>query len=130
MAPIDDEDFDDSEEELPDGSEKQMPSMPEVKAKLSADKAGELLKTGMACKEAGLGAYKTGNFKKAIECWSVSSTNLQQLKEDGLVNCTDPDSDLTMEKVMELDLVTNLNLAQAHLKDGTFQKALGFCEAG
>lgn len=127
MAPIESPDYnEDSEEEGDNGR----PPKAVEKERLSPREAREKAKTAWQCKEAGLGAYKIGNFKKAIECWTTTVTNLQELKEDGL-SCFDeqPEEEVTIPKVLEMELTVNLNLGQAHLKDGNFHKALGYCES-
>lgn len=100
----------------------------EKKPLLTTSKAEELMKVSLQCKEVGNGAYGVGDYKKAIECWSTAESNLKELKDDGMAECSDADLGLTMEKVLELDKTVCLNLAQVHLKEDNFHQALSCCE--
>lgn len=111
------------------------------KAKLAQGTIIELFKTSLQCKQVGQGAYDTHGWKKAIECWSTAANSLQEVKDDGQLKTGDgssgdgssgdsTDTDMvTLAKVEELQDWLNMNLAQAHLKDGNFHTALGFCDA-
>merc|ERR1711957_1078830 len=75
-------------------------------------------------KEIGKGAYKVGNYTKAIQCWTLALESIDELLG------RDPFKDDTDKLKTTNDLVTtlNLNLSQGHLKNKEFSKASEFCD--
>lgn len=127
---------DDSEEELLDELLSEPPQAVRdepKKASLTHANIKERFKTSMQCKEVGNGAYFYHHWKKAIDCWTTAQSNMQDLKDDGQLDDADESRDRddlpALAKVQELQTWLNMHLAQAHLKDGNFHSALGFCEA-
>lgn len=83
-----------------------------------------MLEDGLKQKEIGLGAYKVGNYERAVDYWNMARGTMKHILDK---KCFEGDP-AKVEEVRGLETTLWLNLAQAHLKNNEFHQALGFCE--
>lgn len=122
-----DSDHSDEEEEQPPADA--IPDFDKLHLPGQAPKAGEgkeLLQNCFKGKEIGIGAFKCGNFQKAIECWSNACGSLQRIFDERMLATDKDQADLASAK--DLMSILNLNLAQAHLKCDEFNQAAKYCD--
>merc|ERR1719272_2937516 len=69
-----------------------------------------------------MGAYKVGDWPKAIDMWSMARGSAKHLIEKDLLK----DDQEALAKAKDLEFNMWLNLAQAHIKNEEFYQALDF----
>eukprot|EP00448_Togula_jolla_P000505 CAMPEP_0170594724 /NCGR_PEP_ID=MMETSP0224-20130122/14158_1 /TAXON_ID=285029 /ORGANISM="Togula jolla, Strain CCCM 725" /LENGTH=219 /DNA_ID=CAMNT_0010918811 /DNA_START=51 /DNA_END=707 /DNA_ORIENTATION=+ len=77
-------------------------------------------------KEIAVGAYKSGDVERALELWTTTEAQLQDLISQDAFKAERFRKEA--EQVAELEKLLHLNLAQAHLKTGAFSTATSFCD--
>lgn len=79
-----------------------------------------LLKDVKVQKEVGFGAYRAGNYEKAVCCWAMAKETTQQLLDKKRFMAKAQKEN----ECKELLFTLNLNLAQAYLKNKEFTKSI------
>lgn len=83
-----------------------------------------LLADGKKQKEIGFGAYKVGNYEKAITCWCMARGSMKHILDKEFFKGNDE----KVKETADLEHTMHLNLAQAYLKNKEFYQALNFCK--